>query len=114
MRYLALFLVFVILLTSLTAFASEGVSEELTENQKIVKEVAYAYFRKGTKIHYDQATKTARRQIYASPEEPSAQRRVYLDCSGYANAIYYEAEADRADHWAPERLYSLLHGLESH
>ena len=91
MRYLALFLVFVILLTSLTAFASEGVSEELTENQKIVKEVAYAYFRKGTKIHYDQATKTARRQIYASPEEPSAQRRVYLDCSGYANAIYYEA-----------------------
>lgn len=61
----------------------------LTENQKTVKEVAYAFYYKGSYIHYDQYG--TRRNINPSPELATATNRIHLDCSSYVNAIYYEA-----------------------
>lgn len=58
------------------------------DNHDIIKEVAYAYDRH-TEILYDQLN--ARRHIYASPEDATAQRTVYLDCSSYVNSCYREA-----------------------
>ncbi|MBQ4515341.1 MAG: C40 family peptidase [Clostridia bacterium] len=58
-------------------------------NYDIIKEVAYAYDRQGAQILYDQLN--ARRHIYASPEDATAQRTVYLDCSSFVNSCYREA-----------------------
>ncbi len=58
-------------------------------NYDIIKEIAYAYDRQGAQILYDQLN--ARRHIYASPEDATAQRTVYLDCSSYVNSCYREA-----------------------
>lgn len=63
--------------------------ESLTENQKIVREVAYAYYYKGSYIHYDQYG--TRRNINPSPELATCDNRIHLDCSSYVNAVYYEA-----------------------
>lgn len=90
MKKVALILVLSLFLSSFSAFATDNIAQSFT-NQEIVKEVAYAYARKGTNIHYDQATATARREINLSPEEATSQRRAYLDCSGYARAVYNEA-----------------------
>ncbi len=62
---------------------------ELTENMKIVKEIAYAYRRQGRQIEYDQSH--SRRHISPSPEDATAQHMIYLDCSSYVNAVYLEA-----------------------
>ena len=58
------------------------------DNHDIIKEVAYAYDRH-TEILYDQLN--ARRHIYASPEDATAQRTLYLDCSSFVNSCYREA-----------------------
>jgi len=90
MKKLALFLVLTLLISSFTVFADDTAASTYT-NEDIIKEVMYAYYRKGTKIHYDMNHVIARRQITASPEDITAQRRGYLDCSGYASAAYAEA-----------------------
>lgn len=90
MKKLALFLVLTLLISSFTVFADDS-SEQTYTNEEVLKEVLYAYHRKGTKIHYDTQYKIARRQISASPEDITSQRKGYLDCSGYANAAYMEA-----------------------
>jgi len=61
----------------------------LTENQKIVKEIAYAYYYRGNYIQYDQTLD--RRNINPLPEFATSQNGVVLDCSSYVNAIYYAA-----------------------
>ena len=66
-----------------------ALKDVLTENQKTVKAVAYAYYYKGAYIHYDQYG--TRRNINPSPELATATNRIHLDCSSYVNAIYYEA-----------------------
>ncbi len=63
------------------------VEKELT-NGDIVKEIAYAYKNQGGQIEYDQ--KNSRRHISPSPEDSTAQHKIYLDCSTYVNAIYLE------------------------
>lgn len=59
----------------------------IEDNKDIVTEVAYSYFRKGNKIHYDQNL----RNVDPSPEEATSQHMLYLDCSSYVNAVYQEA-----------------------
>lgn len=58
-------------------------------NADIIKEVAYAYRRQGSQIEYDQLN--SRRHITPSPEDATAQHKIYLDCSSYVNVCYYEA-----------------------
>ena len=60
----------------------------IEENQKIVVEIAKAYDRKGGKIPYDQYY--SRRSIYSSPEDATAQRTIFLDCSAFVNSCYRE------------------------
>ena len=54
-----------------------------------VIEMAYAYKYQGSQIDYDQYNK--RRNENASPEEATEEERVFLDCSSYVNAVYYNA-----------------------
>ena len=60
-------------------------------NAEIIKEVAEAYLRQGKQINYNQTGSTGLRAETASPEDATAQHTLYLDCSSYANAVYYEA-----------------------
>jgi len=55
----------------------------------IVTEVAKAYVNRGKYIQYNQYV--SRRHINPSPEAATAQNMIYLDCSSFANAVYYEA-----------------------
>ncbi|MBQ7624699.1 MAG: C40 family peptidase, partial [Clostridia bacterium] len=58
---------------------------------------AYAIGARGKWVQYDQQEidrikyTTIRRSIYTTPEEATPQNTVYLDCSGYAVASYYNA-----------------------
>lgn len=61
--------------------------KELT-NGDVVREIAYAYKNQEGQIEYDQ--KNSRRHISPSPEDATAQHKIYLDCSTYVNAIYLE------------------------
>lgn len=69
------------------AWIEKPVEKELT-NGDIAKEIAYAYKNQGGQIEYDQ--KNSRRHISPSPEDATAQHKIYLDCSTYVNAIYLE------------------------
>ena len=60
---------------------------EIKTQQDIVREVGYADYRQGAQIHYDQRY----RDDVIDPESATSQRQVYLDCSCYVNAVYYEA-----------------------
>lgn len=53
-----------------------------------VTEVAYAFYRQGTQIQYDQTQ--SRRILDPSPEDATGEHTVYLDCSSYVNAVYQE------------------------
>ena len=58
-------------------------------NEEVLKEVVLAYFRQGGQFQYNQTM--VRRNINASPEDASAQRQLYLDCSSFANTVIHEA-----------------------
>ncbi len=58
-------------------------------NELILTEIAYAFYRQGTQIQYDQTQ--SRRNINPSPEDATAHNTLVLDCSSYVNACYYEA-----------------------
>lgn len=90
MRRIFNLLLSIVMLTSLvcpTAIMAE--TSQSYSNYDIIKEVARAYDRQEEQILYDQSY--ARRSIYASPEEATAQRTYYLDCSSFANSVYREA-----------------------
>lgn len=53
-----------------------------------IAEVANAYDRQSSQIHYDQYN--SRRHLTVSPEEATAQRTIYLDCSSFVNSVYRE------------------------
>ncbi len=57
--------------------------------EDIAVEIAYAYTRRGSYIQYNQTM--SRRHINPSPEEATAENILYLDCSSFVNAVYYEA-----------------------
>ncbi len=74
---------------SVVSVFAEGDRKTAYSNYDIIVEMAKAYDRQGEQIPYDQ--KNARRSIYASPEDATAQRTIFLDCSAYVNACYREA-----------------------
>jgi len=61
---------------------------DLAEYSKIIVEIANAYDRQGGQIPYDQYN--ARRSIFSSPEDATAQRTIFLDCSSFVNSCYRE------------------------
>ena len=83
-KIISLLICFILAFGTLPAFAEENVTYS---NEDIVKEVAYAYFHQGNQIQYDQTL----RVLTASPEDATAQKRVYLDCSSFVNSCYMEA-----------------------
>ena len=73
----------------LTVLDSSWLSFQNFDNYDVVTAVADAYLQQGSQIQYDQTQ--SRRNINASPEEASAANTLYLDCSSYVNAVYFEA-----------------------
>lgn len=59
----------------------------LPVKEELLKEVAYAYYYQGTQIQYDQ--KNSRRNVNFNPEDATAYREVFLDCSSYVNSVYH-------------------------
>lgn len=57
-------------------------------NADALVEVATAYYNQGKQIKYDQYSH--RRHINISPEEATAQNILYMDCSSFVNAVFYE------------------------
>ena len=57
--------------------------------EEIINEIAYAYDRQGAQIPYDQLN--SRRSLYSSPEDATAERTIFLDCSSFVNSCYREA-----------------------
>lgn len=53
-----------------------------------ITEVAYAFYRQELQQNYSQTM--SRRNINPSPEEATSQHMIFLDCSSYVNAVYYE------------------------
>lgn len=90
-RFIAMLFCMVLVATSSSlacVFAQNG-SAEAYSNYDIIVELAKAYDRQGAQIPYDQLN--ARRSIYSSPEDATAQRTIFLDCSSYVNSCYREA-----------------------
>ena len=73
----------------LTVLDESWVALDEYDNNSVVIEVANAYLRQGNQIQYDQTQ--SRRNINASPEEAAAANTLYMDCSSYVNAVYFEA-----------------------
>ena len=70
----------------LTLLEKDWIMDYEYDKNDIVKEIAYAYYRKGGQIQYCQS----RRSFTASPEQATPQRMMYLDCSSFVNACYFE------------------------
>ncbi|MBO7297641.1 MAG: DUF11 domain-containing protein, partial [Clostridia bacterium] len=74
----------------LTLLTEEWVTAYQYTQAEMLTEVALAFARQEKQINYNQTSSTALRVETASPEDATAQRTLYLDCSSYANAVYYE------------------------
>ena len=59
------------------------------EGHEHLTEIAYAFYYQLPQVDYDQYN--TRRNINPTPEDATAQQRIYLDCSSYVNAVYYNA-----------------------
>ncbi len=90
-KFMALFLCLTLFASLVCNFSISVAAEETASysNYDIIKEVVDAYDRQLRQVHYDQSY--ARRNIYSSPEEATAQRTMFLDCSSFVNACYREA-----------------------
>ena len=53
----------------------------------LVQKVAYEFYYQGTQIQYDQ--KNNRRNLNSVPEDATAYKEIYLDCSSYVNSVYH-------------------------
>ena len=68
-----------------------------THKISIVLEVAKAFYNRGAYIQYDQRSMdrilqlTPRPRRLLPPEAATRDRTVYLDCSGFVNAVYYQS-----------------------
>ena len=60
-----------------------------TPGEEYLKEIAYAFYYQLPYVDYDQYN--TRRNINPAPEDATTEQRIYLDCSSYVNAIYYNA-----------------------
>ena len=86
----------------LTVLDESWLSFDRYDNYDIVTTVANAYLRQGPQIQYDQTQ--SRRNINASPEEASSFNTLYMDCSSYVNAVYYESFGVNAMPYTLEEL----------
>jgi len=59
------------------------------EGQEYLTEVAYSFYYQLPYVDYEQYN--SRRNINPAPEDATEQQRIYLDCSSYVNAVYYNA-----------------------
>lgn len=75
----------------LTLLSESWVSAYQYTQEEVLTEVAEAFLRQGKQINYNQTNDTSLRAETASPEDATAQRTLYLDCSSYVNSVYYEA-----------------------
>ena len=70
---------------------------ELKAKAQILKEVAMAYYSRGERLQYDQRCMdrtmflTPRRIKLIPPEAATSQKKIYLDCSSFVGAVFYEA-----------------------
>lgn len=76
---------------SLTTNKSNNISEcdsayERYFDQRVIVEVAYDYYYQHTEIQYDQ--RNSRRNLASMPEDATAYRGIYLDCSSYVSSVY--------------------------
>ena len=84
-------------ITALAVYVDEetAILEILTKDwiiskaQMALAEVAYAFYNQLPYVDYDQYN--TRRNINPAPEDATEQQRIYLDCSSYVNAVYYNA-----------------------
>lgn len=90
-RQISLLMCVLIMISSVcfTSVFAENIETASYSNYDIIVELAKAYDRQGEQILYDQYY--ARRSIYSSPEDATAQRTLFLDCSSYVNSCYREA-----------------------
>lgn len=96
MKKLLSFILALSLTTTLITFSAcdeveyADASKDASYTQEdVAVEVAYAYYRQELQQNYSQTM--SRRNINPSPEEATSQHMVFLDCSSYVNAVYYEA-----------------------
>lgn len=76
------------MIISLVGCGENGVECKYS-NEEVIVEVANAFERRGSYIQYNQTL--SRRHINPSPEDATIQNRIYLDCSSFVNAVYFEA-----------------------
>ena len=60
-----------------------------TLGEEYLRELAYAFYYQLPYVDYEQYN--TRRNVNPSPEDATALQTIYLDCSSYVNAIYYNA-----------------------
>lgn len=74
----------------------------------VIVEVANAYDRQNGQVHYEQYN--SRRTFTVSPEEATAQKYIYLDCSSFVNTVYREAFGVNIIPFIPTSLGSMPDG----
>lgn len=75
---------------NLTVLADDWIKIDMYDKMHdYVYELAYAFLNAGMQVDYDQYN--TRRNINPTPEMATASQRVFLDCSSYVNAVYYNA-----------------------
>lgn len=55
--------------------------------KSLIYEVAYDFYYQNTQIQYDQYN--SRRNVNSNPDDATAYRGIYLDCSSYVNSVYH-------------------------
>ncbi len=68
---------------------ADATKDAVYTHEDVIEEVANAYLRQGLQQNYNQTL--SRRNINPSPEEATSQHMIFLDCSSFVNAVYYEA-----------------------
>ncbi len=63
--------------------------DRYVSGQEYLTELAYAFYYQLPNVDYEQYN--TRRNVNPAPEDATAQQRIYLDCSSYVNAVYYNA-----------------------
>lgn len=87
-KLIASWLIVIYCITALSNIAcAVDTTNKYTNEQEIIREVADAYYSKGTKAQYC----SYRKSFIDSPEEATSQHTIYNVCSNYAYSIYYQA-----------------------
>ena len=85
------------------SMAVETNSNQYTNEQIAIREIADAYYNKGIKAQYC----TDRRTYFYAPEEATAQNTLYSMCSAFTFSAYYQTFAP--PYTPPEQTVPLPH-----